>query len=165
MRRSNTSKLSGSWIVTIIVCLLIVGSATVVAYLLHHSGSEEYRHYAKMEGIKAYYFKDFQINDTLSINATLLEAEDSSTWQLLLSDFEILEIPPRILQKVQTGEDVVLTKYIINSDTTLSVQTDNKFEAVVAVSLLTHTLTVFHITTDDERLAIMRYNYSSTIKN
>ena len=164
MRRSNASKLSGSWIVTIVVCMLIVGSAAVIAYLLHSSGSEEYRHYAKMEGIKAYYFNDFQINDTLSIDVTMLEAEDTTAWQLLLSDFEIPEMPTQFLQKVQMGEDVVFTKYIFNSDTTQSLPTNKKYEAVVAISLLTHTLTVFHITTDDERLAIMRYNYSSTLK-
>lgn len=159
MRNKKQFIPSISWLATIIVCLLLVGGTAVVVFWPRQAGSEEYRHYSEMEGVKASYFKDFRINDTLTVDVTLLEAEDSDSWETLVSDFNVPELPLKFKEKIRNGEDVILSKFIMDS-----IQTASSFgmlNAVIVTSFLSRTLTIFHITTDEELHAIMQYNYPS----
>ena len=84
-----------SWLITILVCLLIiVGGAAVVLcprIVFPFPCSEVYKRYSKGNGIDATFIKDYRVNDTLCINATLLEATDTSAWNMIEKD---LNVPP-----------------------------------------------------------------------
>ena len=49
-----------------------------------------YRHYAQEPGIEASFVKDFPLNDTVSIDVTLLQATTDPAWQRLKDDFGYL---------------------------------------------------------------------------
>ena len=59
--------------------------------------SEIYTRYENVEGIDVSYIKDFQVNDIIAVDVTLLEATDSAGWKQLKEDFNIIEaedLPP-----------------------------------------------------------------------
>ena len=51
--------------------------------------SDLYRRYEHADGISAAFVKDYRVNDTLTLDVTLLQATDSAGWQQLIEDFEI----------------------------------------------------------------------------
>ena len=82
--------------------LLAVGFALLYATcprpLTDSECSELYRRYADLPGIRASYVKNFHLNDTLTVDVTLLEATDSASWESLKERFLIPETPPEIKQ-------------------------------------------------------------------
>ena len=51
--------------------------------------SELYQRYADNEHVAASFVRNYRINDTLTLDVTLLQATDSAGWQQLIEDFEI----------------------------------------------------------------------------
>ncbi|MBR4229762.1 MAG: hypothetical protein IKR83_03545 [Bacteroidales bacterium] len=49
--------------------------------------SELYQQYANTDGIEAAFIHNYKVNDTLSIDITLLQATDSAGWDLMCSSF------------------------------------------------------------------------------
>lgn len=74
----------------IALALTLVGVALVVAMLLlprpllPDECSDVYRQYKDTPGIKASFIKDYPINDTTTIDVTMLQAQDSATWSELI---------------------------------------------------------------------------------
>ena len=54
--------------------------------------SDLYLRYAEDPGVEASYVKGFRINDTLFVDATLLQAKDSTGWERLLNDFHLVNV-------------------------------------------------------------------------
>lgn len=76
----------------IILLLAVVASLAYNHNLWNIRGvepSELYLRYEHADGIKASFIKDYRINDTLTLDVTLLQATDSAGWQQLIEDFEI----------------------------------------------------------------------------
>lgn len=77
-----------NWIITLALCLLV--AATVVAVrrcprtVPLSQCSEVYRRYCDLPGVRASFIKNKQINDTLRLDMTLLEAQDSVSFANLL---------------------------------------------------------------------------------
>ena len=82
-----------SWILFIVGLIL----ATVVSWCLKSlprplrdsECSPLYQRYADDPDIEASFVKGFRVNDTLTIDATLLRATDSAGWQRLVDDFHL----------------------------------------------------------------------------
>ena len=76
------------WPVFLLLCLLTVALSASITYWRHtvplSQCSEVYRQYRDMPGIQASFVKDKQINDTLFLDMTLFEAEDSAAFANLL---------------------------------------------------------------------------------
>lgn len=74
--------------ILLLLVLLGVGAVAVCKYwhVLHPAGepSEVYRQYYKTPGIRAAYIRQMPINDTLRLDMTLFEAEDSAAFVGLL---------------------------------------------------------------------------------
>ena len=51
--------------------------------------SELYQRYADNEHVAASFVRNYRVNDTLTLDVTLLQATDSAGWQQLIEDFEI----------------------------------------------------------------------------
>ena len=48
-----------------------------------------YDHYRSHAGIDATYVRQWRVNDTLRVNATVLQARDSATWEWLKDEFSL----------------------------------------------------------------------------
>ena len=78
--------------------------------------SELYRQYASNPHVTASFLKDFRVNDTVTVDVTLLEAKDDEGWEELremtggfpLTDYE--------LKQLRKGIDVVMT-WLTDDDT------------------------------------------------
>lgn len=83
------------YIIISVISLLVVASVFWFGYkppsLPLEECSETYRLYAGQPGVNASFLKNYRINDTLIVNATLLVATDSSAWQRLEKDFGCLK--------------------------------------------------------------------------
>ena len=148
-----------SWLITILFCLLLLGGGGAVLLLPQvvpfSQCSDVYKRYAKMDGVDATFIKDYKVNDTVFVDVTLLEAIDSTGWDILKKDFEVPNLPLELQQLVDNGEDLVFTKMIPKP----KIDTSDFPNDLLAISHLSHTLTVFHIKSDIVKHAIFNHNY------
>lgn len=123
--------------------------------------SDLYKQYVAVEGINATYIKDYKVNDTVFVDVTLLEAIDSTGWDILKKDFEVASLPPEFQQLVDNGEDLVFTKSIPKSE----IDKSDFPNDLLAISHMIHTVTVFHINSEIEKYAVLNHNYKEEIIN
>lgn len=142
-----------NWPITILICILLLGWGGIVLLwprtVPFEQCSEIYQKYANEEDIKASFIKDFKVNDTVFVDVTLLEAIDSTGWDILKKDFEVPNLPLELQQLVDSGKDLVFTKMI----------SEPAASHLLAISYLTKTLTVFHIENDAEKHAVKYHNF------
>lgn len=152
-------------IITVVICLLLLLGVAAVIHtprcVPFSQCSDLYKKYAKADGIDATFIKDFSINDTLNLDVTVLKATDSNGWKMLLSDFNIPNLPPIFKQRIDNGEDVIITKFIVDSSNIQCPTIEKKTTAMIAQSFLHNTFTIFHITEEPQTIAVMQYNYPS----
>ena len=55
-----------------------------------HEVSEVYTKYADTEGLNVTFLKNYRINDSVFVDVTLIEAVDSTAWNLIKEDFRII---------------------------------------------------------------------------
>ena len=92
----NNAPQSKFWLLVGVALVMVVVLLAMVRF--RHSGevvplsqcSPVYRHYAQVSGIEASFVKDFPLNDTVSIDVTLLQATTGPAWQRLKDDFGYL---------------------------------------------------------------------------
>ena len=148
-----------SWLITILVCLLILGGGGALLLLPQvfpfNQCSDVYKRYAKMDGVDATFIKDYKVNDTVFVDVTLLEAIDSTGWDILKTDFKVPPPPLELQPLIDNGEDLLFTKHIPKYIANTSAFPYD----LLVISHLTHTLTVFHINSDIEKHAIFNHNY------
>lgn len=106
MKRKNIRRF---WI--IVACLLSV-EAICVGLAMNwqrlfpqREVSELYRRYAGREGLEVSFAKGLRINDSVRVDVTLLEALDDPAWAALSSEFNLMPVPPQVLQLME--QDVV----------------------------------------------------------
>ena len=154
-----------SWPITILVCLLIIGGGALILgwprTVPFDQCSDLYKQYANVEGIDATFIKDYKVNDTVFVDVTLLEAIDSTGWDILKKDFEVASLPPELQQLVDNGEDLVFTKSIPKSE----IDKSDFPNDLLAISHMIHTVTVFHINSEIEKYAVLNHNYKEEIIN
>lgn len=84
-----------AWLITIIICLVILGVGGIVLFLPQvvpfSQCSDVYKRYADMDGVDATFIKDYKVNDSIRVNVTLLQATDSVSWNIIAKD---LNVPP-----------------------------------------------------------------------
>lgn len=153
------------WTVIAIVAVIEVLAIALVQQWRYifpsHEVSEIYTRYENTDGIDASFIKDFRVNDSVFIDVTLLEAIDSTGWDILKRDFEVASLPPELQQLVDNGEDLVFTKSIPKSEMDKSDFPND----LLAISHMIHTVTVFHINSEIEKYAVLNHNYKEEIIN
>ncbi len=81
------------WTIFAVLALLVVGAIALWRYVVPlRQVSDLYLRYEHADGIAASYIHNYRINDTLTLDVTLLEATTDSGWARLVRDFCI----PRI---------------------------------------------------------------------
>ena len=81
--------------------------ALLTVYVLHNSGrifpsgevGEVYRRYCNRDDIRVEFFKDFRVNDSITVDVTTLTAKDSASWEALLREMNIPKSQIDILRK------------------------------------------------------------------
>lgn len=161
--RPHLSFLS-SWRGTALLCLLILGFAAAVILWPRSDDASLSRHYNHIPGIKATYFKDYPINDTLTINVTLLQALDSTAWSTLRNDFNIAELDPALQQLIDSGLDPIFTRRVNKNDYKQSADSTCPNPQLLAISYRSRSLSVFHVTNEDELHAVSYHNFDKSTK-
>lgn len=157
------------WRLTVAMVLTVVCTAVAVwqwpGLSPSFSTSAVYKTYAAEQGIDATFLHNFPVNDTLAVDVTLLQATDSSGWERLKKDFEIVEITPEERQAM--GEKVY--KRVCRSSVRLSPKehpgapmdkTDISNNLVLGISREKCTIGIFHTNTEDEIHAVNIYKYN-----
>ena len=154
-----------SWIITIFLCMLLLaggGIAVILPRIVPFSESSDvYKKYSKMDGIEASFIKDFKINDTLTLDVTVLKANDTNAWEVISKDFAFVALTPDQAQAIRSGKNLIVTK----STPKITTPSPDSFDKdLLAISHLNHTVTVFHVTRKCETFPIIFYNYRDIIK-
>ena len=123
--------------------------------------SDVYKRYAAVDGVVATFIKDYKVNDTVFVDVTILEANDSASWVSLKNDFEVPNPSPDFQQFIDNGEDLIYVKIIPKSTTTDTIL-DSYSNNLLAISHLNRTLTVFHVKNKTELHVVMHYNYDKS---
>ncbi len=107
--------------------------------------SELYRRYADCPGVEAAYIKDYRVNDTLTLCATVLEAQTDSAWSELQQTFHpiISDNSKKILNE---GLDVLV--YVPGTKCSDSIMADDDF---AVVSLRDKYVCVFYVDDPENR--------------
>ena len=76
--------------VEVVVCCVVIQKNSSAV-------SELYTRYENVEGVDVSFVKNFQVNDSITVDVTQLEATDSAGWKRLKDVFDIIEaedLPP-----------------------------------------------------------------------
>ena len=122
--------------------------------------SDLYKQYANVEGIDASFIKDYKVNDTLTLDVTLLEATTDSAWQALCADFALSDIVKTIMQ---IDPCAIFSRQVNRHDHTQVVRGDSPDAEILAISCSTKTLSIFHTRNAAEKHAVFHHNYKETI--
>lgn len=124
--------------------------------------SDLYRRYEHSEHISATFIKDFPIDDTLRLDVTLLQATDSAGWEALQKEFNLVAVPPEIMATFDTNS--IFTKYVPQRDHSQPMDSIILNNDILAYSYHRKEMTLFHLTTEQQAVAIMEYNAKETSK-
>jgi len=152
------------WIITFLLTLAVAAAIGVVVWrhvLPMRSVSDLYRHYEHADGIAASYIHNYHVNDTITLDVTLLEATTDSAWQALCSDFAITNIVDTIKQ---IAPDVVFSRLVNRHDYSQVALGDSPDAEILAISCDTKTFSIFHIHDTTEIHAVFWHNYHNINK-
>lgn len=127
--------------------------------------SEVYKKYAHVEGVNAVFIKDKRVNDTMTVDVTLLEATDSIGWERLRTGFKIQKLPKELETIMEADSNLVVVKSINKKDPALPPDSTNKLNNdFMAISYHKHMLCIFTIKELEQLRAIIEYNidYNTT---
>ena len=154
-----------SWLITILVCLLILGGGGAVLLLPQvvpfDQCSDVYKRYAKMDGVDATFIKDYKVNDSVFVDVTLLVATTDSAWLLIQHDFN-LEIPPQEMIGF-LGHNFVEVWAAPKRDYSLSMDSVLLNNDLLAVSWSERRISVFSIETMQQMHSLKRNQFKESI--
>ena len=155
-----------SWLITILVCLLLLGGGTVVILMPqvvpYSQCSDVYKQYADVDGIDATFIKGYRVNDTLTVNVTLLQATDSAGWARLQRDFGAHGPTDTQREALEQGKDIISFK-LFRKDNSPAPIDKEAVNNVVAVSYLKHAVCVYHTETHEQVDRILEYQIKYSI--
>ena len=147
------------WILTLLMVAAVVAAVAVVFcrhILPRWQVSDLYRRYEHVDGIAASYIHNYPVNDTLSLDVTLLEATSDSGWQTLCSDFDISKV---VKEMVQIKPDIVFCRQVNRHDYTQVVLGDSPDAELLTISCATKTLAIFHTSNKNDIRAVFCYTW------
>lgn len=146
------------WIIAFVVLTAVgVGCVAWWRYVRpQQQVSDLYRRYEHAEGIAASYIHNFRVNDTLTLDVTLLEATNDSGWQTLCSDFDISKVVEEMLQ---IKLDIVFCRQVNRHDYTQVALGDSPDAELLTISCATKTLAIFHTCNKNDIRAVFCYTW------
>lgn len=117
--------------------------------------SEVYSRYAGTDSLNVVFFRDFKINDTLSVDVTYIEAKTDSAWAMLQSDFKIAEQDTILLGFVVDKEHIVTSciaaKHLPDNQLSLG-------NSVLLFSYHQRAVCVFHTINEEQQYEVLHHN-------
>ena len=109
---------------------------------------------SKVEGLRASFVEGYRVNDTLSLDVTLLETQDSVAWKWVCDELNIMtldDIPPEL--RAGFFKPQLAANYNGQTDTASEMYKDIK--DVCVFTRYDMTACVFHLCNDSRRKAIV----------
>ena len=158
------------WLITLLLAPLLLAVVALAVYRCHtvplSQCSEVYRQYRDMPGIQASFVKDKQINDTLFLDMTLFEAEDSAAFANLLRAFGHGEEYIRdmaTLREMFAGKADALkasfTGYCLRGRPSVEGAADPAENEVISYFPVALCVAIYHTHSGDEIHAVLRKGY------
>ncbi|MBR4506325.1 MAG: hypothetical protein IKN29_05360 [Bacteroidales bacterium] len=116
--------------------------------------SELYMRYKDTPGVDATFIRGFQVNDTLSVDVTLLQATDSAGWEQLVTDFQV----PREFLNIEFDNIISRKGKKGHANQQMDSILENNDQIMIAVRM--KTISIFHITDKSQFNQIIRKHLS-----
>ncbi len=91
------------WIITLLLLPVVVLAVLFLTRNLHtvppDKCSDVYRQYKDTPGIKASFIKDYPLNDTTTIDVTMLQAQDTNVWNNTIMKLFHVENPDEYIPR------------------------------------------------------------------
>lgn len=151
-------------VIAVLICVLAVALTLGWKYCPRTVPVEEcsqlYRDYADNPHIAAAYIRDFRVNDSLTLDVTVLEAIDSAGWDTLTCRYFYVPIFGYDLPDYER-KDMETARLAPRVD--ISLPTDTVFENNVLLILSNEekALYVFHTETREQMIAIMTMRFKA----
>ena len=164
MKRSTLTHL----LTTVAVCLLAVALGAALKCRPRtvplEECSEVYRQYCDTPGIRAAFIKDKQINDTLRLDMTLLQADDSATFVWLLKKWGKSDELIEELLSFDNDEKTRFVKRIPKGHPELPRDKDDTNNEVIATFPVLKSVAIFHTQTQEQIKVVLHANYFKEIE-
>ena len=152
-------------ILRIVLALPVMALATEVAFRLNLwnirgvQASDVYYRYKDTPGVNAAYIKDYRVNDTLTISATVLEAIDSTSWEDMQNDFNV-KLPDVVLKfmngKLPKRDIKLVPKY----DYHLPMDSVFVNNDLIVTMRHSHIICIFHIENQEQYHAVYKKQFN-----
>ncbi len=123
--------------------------------------SELYRAYMDTPGVGATFIRGFQVNDTVSVDVTLLQATDSAGWERLVNDTKLPNDTKEVHNDL-TQKRTVLLRYTPKGYMTHHTDSVSLNNDLMAIDWTEQTIAIFHITDKKQSKSIIMYNIKKT---
>ena len=151
-----------------LLALLLVAAVTAWHYrarlLPHREAGEIFLRYRDIPGIDADYIKNFRINDTLCLDMTLFEAEDSLAFATLLKAWNKSE---EYITDIMSGETKENTRFVSIQEKGHPEKPkdmeDMANNEVVAIFPKRKAVAIFHTRSEEEIKIIKTSNYRKEV--
>ena len=146
------------WLMTLLFALAVAAAVGVVVWrhvLPRHRVSPLFERYEHADGIAASYIHNYPVNDTLTLDVTLLEATIDSAWQSLCTDFALSDIV-EIME--QTDPNTTFLRQVSRHNYTQVALGDSPDAECLAISCNSRTFAVFHTHNKNEMHAVVYHN-------
>lgn len=146
-------------VIAVLICVLAVALTLGWKYCPRTVPVEEcsqlYRDYADNPHIAAAYIRDFRVNDSLTLNVTVLEALDSAGWDQLRIDFKRPILPPEIEKYINKHNSFAI-KQVRRDDPGKGMDKENLANNdFLVIKNLEHTFYIFHTDNEYKKVQIM----------
>ena len=152
-----------SWLITIFICLLLLGGGAVLflpQVVPFDQCSDVYKKYAGMDGVDATFIRDYKVNDTVYVDVTYIEATTDSSWNEIKRDFQI-PIPPEIMDLYDSNSvDLKFAPHNNYSSPKDSILINND---IIVFAYFKQTVLVFDIKDEKQSDAIINRQIINTI--
>lgn len=163
------------WLLFPLLCLLTVGVSAAITYWRHTvplaETSEVYRQYRHLPGVRAAFIRQMPINDTLRLDMTLLEAEDSAAFADLLramgkSEEYINDLGKmmKLYSKAENGYNVRFSGRCLRGSPSAPPDEDQTKNEVVSFFPVRKCVAVFHTSNETEIKTVLHLSYTDEIK-
>ena len=112
--------------------------------------SEIYQRYHDNPHVVASFLKDFRVNDTVTVDVTLLEAKDDEGWEELREMTGGFPLMEHEKEQLKRGNDIVQTWISENDSLKPSPNTDPTNNFFCVMSFLKRSILVCHIETEEQ---------------
>ena len=163
------------WIVVVLIGLLLSAITSAVIYWRHtvplSECSEVYRQYRHQPGVRAAFIRQMPINDTLRLDMTLLEAEDSAAFADLLramgkSEEYINDLGKmmKLYSKTENGYNVRFSGLCLRGVPSAPPDEDQTKNEVISFFPVRKCVAVFHTSNETEIKTVLHLSYTDEIK-